>query len=91
MPPLSDPNDYILDLTSIPAPPEAPSPPLETRNPKLETRPYLSIHFKCCHVYAPIYKTADNTAYAGHCPRCRRPTSIQISPTGSTCRIFQAE
>jgi len=90
----SDPRDYVLDLSTNPAPPSAPSKQIGNRKSAIGNPPpvsFLSIHFKCCHIYAPIYKNAAGTAYAGHCPRCRRPTSIPISPTGSAARIFQAE
>jgi hypothetical protein len=87
----SDPRDYILELSGMENAPAAPS--SETRNSKIENPPlaFLSIHFKCCNVYAPIYKNKTSTAYAGHCPRCQRPASIPISPTGTRARIFQAE
>ena len=85
----SDPRDYVLELTCMNSPAAA----IEAGNSELETRPvpYLSILFKCCQVYAPIYRNAAATAFAGHCPRCQRPTSIAISPSGSRSRIFQAE
>ncbi len=84
----SDPRDYILDLSSQ----QNPSPPqIKNQKSKIENRvESLSIHFKCCHIYAPIYKNATATAYTGHCPRCHRPAEIAISPTGSTARIFEA-
>ena len=84
----SDPRDYILDLSSNLAPAQ---PPIENQKSKIENKvAFISIHFKCCNTYAPIYKNATNTAYAGHCPRCHRPAQIQISPTGSPSRIFEA-
>jgi hypothetical protein len=85
----SDPRDYILDLSSSQAPAQ---PPIENRKSKIENSrvEYLSIHFRCCSVYAPIYKNAANTAYTGHCPRCHRPAQVQISPTGSPSRVFEA-
>jgi hypothetical protein len=84
----SDPRDYILDLSNNPTPAQ---PPIKNQKPKIENKvEFLSIHFKCCNVYAPIYKNAAATAYAGHCPRCHRPAQIQISPTGSPSRIFEA-
>jgi hypothetical protein len=87
----SDPRDYILDLSST----KNPSPQIENQKSKIENTEkqkvsYLSIHFKCCSIYAPIYKNATGTAYSGHCPRCHRRAEIAISPTGSPARIFEA-
>lgn len=90
--PLSDPRDYVLDLSS-----QGKAPPTETPAnvpPPPGTaggRPHLSILFRCCNVYAPIYRTADEKAYAGNCPRCARPVRVKIGPGGSTSRVFIAE
>jgi hypothetical protein len=83
----SDPRDYILELSTAPAQ-EAEPRPQDSSAPRAS---YLSIYFKCCSVYAPIYKNKTSTAYSGHCPRCQRPATIPISPTGTRSRIFQAE
>jgi hypothetical protein len=85
----SDPRDYILDISTAPSSPAASESPAQ--GPRASRASYLSIHFKCCGVYAPIYKNAAGTAYAGHCPRCRRAASIAIGPGGSRSRIFEAE
>ncbi len=53
-------------------------------------RPFLSIHFRCCGVYQRIYKTADQTAYAGCCPRCLKPLRVAIGAGGSDARAFEA-
>ncbi|MCL2647614.1 MAG: hypothetical protein FWD61_11505 [Phycisphaerales bacterium] len=89
----SDSHDYILDLSASPA---GDSPTIENQKSKMggdenQKSSYLSIYFKCCHVYAPIYRNRARTAYSGHCPRCNRLATIPISPTGSSARIFQAE
>ncbi len=92
--PLSDPDDYILDLSSggTPEADAGASRPVKQQNPKVGNTKsvYLSIHFKCCNVYAPIYKNAAGTAYAGHCPRCQRQLSVPIGPGGTTQRVFEA-
>ena len=85
----SDPRDYILDLSSGQGRDSEEEPAGENRGKG--KRAYLSVHFKCCGVYAPIYKNAAGTAYSGHCPRCRRRAEIAIGPGGSTSRIFEAE
>ena len=86
----SDPRDYILDLSANVAP------SIENRKSKIENKggrksTYLSVHFKCCNVYAPIYRNRAGTAYSGHCPKCQRLATIRIGPNGSSARIFQAE
>ncbi len=90
----SDPRDYVLELsTASPAAAPASEPPRGDATRTDRARQLVrsvSIHFKCCHVYAPIYKNAAGTAFSGHCPRCRRKVEIGISPEGSTSRIFQA-
>jgi len=85
LPDNSDSRDYILELSSAPA-----SDP-EKQNEEERKSSYLSIFFRCCHVYAPIYRNRAGTAYSGHCPRCQRPATVRIGPTGSSSRIFQAE
>jgi len=78
-----DPRDYVLDLSSAAgAAPGEPEPAAR--------RPFLSILFQCCGVYAPIYKTGDGRAYAGHCPRCARAVRVAIGPGGTTSRTFIA-
>jgi len=82
-------NDYILDLSIAPADESI----VGNRKSKIENRKslYLSIYFKCCRVYAPIYRNRGGTAYAGHCPRCHGRIAVPIGPGGSSARIFQAE
>jgi hypothetical protein len=82
----SDPRDYILELSSASLPSPADAPPTPSPSPNA----FLSIHFRCCKVYARIYKNAAGTAYAGHCPKCQRRAQIGISPTGSPSRMFEA-
>lgn len=54
-------------------------------------KPYVSVYFRCCRVYARVYLNAKETAYAGHCPRCCRRLEVRIDPYGSDDRIFEAE
>lgn len=54
------------------------------------SRPYVGIIFRCCGVYARIYRNAHGSAYEGHCPRCARPVRIKISPDGIDARFFEA-
>jgi hypothetical protein len=85
---LTDPDDYILDLSS-----PSGNPPAGNAKPAgpASARPFLSIHFKCCNVYNRIYKNPAGEAYVGHCPRCARQLRVPIGPGGSTNRSFVAE
>jgi hypothetical protein len=83
---LTDPDDYILDLSSAARADQQP----ETKSTDVG-RPFLSIHFKCCKVYSRIYRNAAGDAYVGHCPRCARALRVPIGPGGSQKRAFVAE
>lgn len=52
---------------------------------------YLGIMFKCCNVYARIYKNKDDTAYVGRCPRCMRSIKVPIGESGTNTRFFGAQ
>ena len=75
----SDPRDYKLDLS------ESASSPVSAAQ---SNRPYISVHFKCCGVYQRIYRSADATQYAGHCPRCAKPVRFKVGQGGTDCRFF---
>jgi hypothetical protein len=51
---------------------------------------FLSIWFRCCHVYGRMYRNADETAYEGRCPSCGSPVHALIGPDGTSRRIFEA-
>lgn len=83
----SDPRDYVLDISALPREPAA-APPGQTPTPD-DT---LSIFFRCCNVYHRIRLTADQKAYAGHCPRCARAIRVGIDANSrNTGRFFAAE
>ena len=54
---------------------------------------FIGIHFRCCNVYARIYRNKAGTAYVGWCPKCMRKAEVKISKNGSGSdqRIFSAE
>ncbi len=56
-----------------------------------EPRPQIGVHFQCCNVYARIFLTKDETAYAGHCPKCARPVRIRTAPGGDSSRFWRVE
>lgn len=52
--------------------------------------PFLSIWFRCCHMYGRLYRNADATAYAGRCPRCGAAVQAAIGAGGTSKRMFEA-
>ena len=81
--------DYILDLGSgdrrRDGEPARAEPASTTRS-----RPWLAVHWKCCHVYSRVYRDRKGIAYTGTCPRCGKPVRIPIGPDGTDCRFFEA-
>jgi hypothetical protein len=53
-------------------------------------RKFLSIWFRCCHVYGRLYRNASGTAYDGRCPKCGRKARALIGPHGTNQRTFEA-
>jgi len=54
----------------------------------LRGRPFLSVLFACCNVYARIYRRADGRAYDGRCPRCGVRVRFAIGQGGTDARQF---
>ena len=54
-------------------------------------RRFLSVWFRCCHVYGRMYRNDAQTAYEGRCPGCGAPVHAVIDPGGTTQRMFLAE
>jgi len=91
---LTDPDDYILDLSSKGEPADGAGgrqAAVEGSAASGARRPFLSIHFKCCGVYNRIYRNPAGDAYAGHCPRCAKPVRVGIGAGGSPGRSFEVE
>jgi hypothetical protein len=54
-------------------------------------RAFLSVWFRCCHVYGRIYRNAEQTEYNGRCPRCGAPVRALIGAHGTDHRIFMTD
>lgn len=54
-------------------------------------RPYVSILFECCNVYARVYRRPEDTHYRGRCPKCLRTVQLRVGPDGTPARFFRAE
>ena len=103
--PLDQPNDVHegdprrrsadrLELTGLP-PIERPLPtarPLDAASAEFDgaRSKFLSIWYRCCHVYGRLYKNADATHYEGQCPRCGASLDVPIGEGGTSRRMFEA-
>ena len=56
----------------------------------LRDRPWLSVHWRCCHVYSRVYRNAEGTAYKGACPSCGQRVRATVGPGGLSSRFFTA-
>ena len=54
-------------------------------------RRFLSVWYRCCHVYGRMYCNAEETEYQGRCPRCGAPVRALIGHGGTDRRSFTAE
>lgn len=54
-------------------------------------RPWLGVFFRCCLVYARVYRNEGATEYVGRCPRCRAEVRALVGEGGTSKRIFEAE
>ncbi|RKX23753.1 MAG: hypothetical protein DRP45_09765 [Candidatus Zixiibacteriota bacterium] len=54
-------------------------------------RPFIGIHFKCCHVYQRLYLNKAGNAFVGWCPKCAAKAEVMVSSSGSKSRFFDAK
>jgi hypothetical protein len=53
-------------------------------------RPYISVLFECCGVYARVYRRPEQRYYHGRCPKCLRTVHVRVGPEGTSARFFRA-
>jgi hypothetical protein len=52
---------------------------------------WVSVMFRCCHVYQRVYFRAGATTAEGRCPRCLQLVRFEIREDGTDGRFFSAE
>ena len=86
--------DYIVEIDGL----AIPSPSLQHGGSRdhaeamhrFRGRPWLAVHWRCCHAYSRIYRNRAASAYSGTCPGCGRPAKVNIGTDGTNSRFFQA-
>ncbi|HBS28614.1 MAG TPA: hypothetical protein DEB06_03985 [Phycisphaerales bacterium] len=66
------------------------SPPAASPGPATPGPRWLGVWFRCCHIYARLYRNAQGTRYTGACPRCGSSVSAKVGPGGTSQRFFEA-
>lgn len=59
-----------IDLSSDPGPSSSSAAPAK--------RPFVGVHFACCHVYQRVYVTPGSREVLAHCPRCAKRMRLQV-------------
>lgn len=85
----SDPRDYKVTLggNNVPTPPRE----SEKQTPAQAAssgRPFISVLFACCNVYARVYRSPDATHYLAHCPKCAKSVRFAVGDEGTDSRSF---
>ncbi len=58
---------------------------------KEEKKKFISIYWKCCHVFSRMYRNSSGTGYDGFCPKCHVFLHVPIGKDGIHQRTFIAE
>ena len=80
--------DFIVDIDGVDSP--GASDAADSAPASAQRRPWLAVHWRCCHVYSRIYRNQAGTQYEGRCPRCQRSVRAQVGPDGTSARFFEA-
>lgn len=79
------------DIVDIPGLAQPPAEPAAQRCDGDGARPWLGVFFRCCGVYARIYRARHSDRYIGNCPRCSAEVRARVGKGGTSQRIFYAE
>jgi hypothetical protein len=80
----------IVDIRGLAAEPTASSAGQADPAAPMRGRPWLAVHWRCCHTYSRVYRNADATAYTGRCPACGKLIRVKIGADGTSARFFEA-
>lgn len=80
----TDPRDYYLDIQSE----RLDLPDRASVERDKAGKPFLSVMFACCKVYARVYPNRDGLRYEARCPRCLRAITFRVGPDGTSARAF---
>ena len=56
-----------------------------------QDRIWVSVYFRCCHVYQRIYFKKGACVTQGRCPRCLKEVEFELSENGEPGRFFSAD
>lgn len=84
---MSEARDYILDIDGLRSPHGESA--ISIR-PTLKGRPWLAVHWRCCHVYSRVYRHRTGAYYSGRCPSCGKQVRARVGPGGVSNRFFDA-
>ena len=82
--------DYILDIRGLESSGEEDEAPQPDVRPQLSGRPWLAVHWRCCHSYSRIYRDRSGESYTGRCPVCGKRVRARVGPGGVSNRFFDA-
>jgi hypothetical protein len=80
----------IVDIRGLPSSQRAATDARPAPGKLLRGRPWLAVHWRCCHTYSRVYRNADATAYSGRCPTCGKLIEVRIGADGTSNRFFEA-
>ncbi len=59
--------------------------------PPSQERYWVSVFYRCCHVYQRVYFSQGAQEAQGRCPRCLGEVNFRITEDGDHARFFATE